>query len=116
RRAPRDRRVAPPAPARRRPRRSGLPRVGRHPRPDGLRTARAARRGRHGPRGRARVHRPAAPEGLMGLSMREVRWEAGGNVIVDGVTAEVPSGAVTGLLGPNGAGKSSLLRLVAGVV
>ena len=52
----------------------------------------------------------------MGLSLREVRWEAGGNVIVDGVTAEVPSGAVTGLLGPNGAGKSSLLRLVAGVV
>src|SRR5690625_3427611 len=52
----------------------------------------------------------------MGLSMRDVRWEAGGKVIVDGVRAEVPTGAVTGLLGPNGAGKSSLLRILAGVV
>ena len=51
----------------------------------------------------------------MGLSAREVRWEAGGRAVVDGVSFTVAEGSVTGLLGPNGAGKSSLLRLLAGV-
>ena len=52
----------------------------------------------------------------MDLNARDVRWGAGGQVIIDGVSVEVPAGSVTGLLGPNGAGKSSLLRLLAGVM
>ena len=51
----------------------------------------------------------------MDLNASDVRWGAGGHVIVDGVSVAVPAGSVTGLLGPNGAGKSSLLRLLAGV-
>jgi len=51
----------------------------------------------------------------MDLSARDVRWSAGGHLIIGGVSVEVPEGSVTGLLGPNGAGKSSLLRLLAGV-
>ncbi|HST40753.1 MAG TPA: ABC transporter ATP-binding protein [Conexibacter sp.] len=51
----------------------------------------------------------------MSLHARAVSWSAGGALIVDGVTLEVPVGATLGLLGPNGSGKSSLLRLLAGL-
>lgn len=48
----------------------------------------------------------------MTLATREVRWGAGGRMIVDGVTLEAAPGRVLGLIGPNGSGKSSLLRLL----
>ena len=48
----------------------------------------------------------------MTLATREVRWGAGGRMIVDGVTLEAKPGRVLGLIGPNGSGKSSLLRLL----
>lgn len=35
---------------------------------------------------------------------------------LDGVTAEIPRGAVTCIVGPNGAGKTTLLRLAAGLI
>jgi len=35
--------------------------------------------------------------------------------ILQGISATLPPGTVTGLLGPNGAGKSSLLRIIAGI-
>jgi ABC-2 type transport system ATP-binding protein len=39
-----------------------------------------------------------------------------GNVLaLDGLTLDVPSGAVFGILGPNGAGKTTLLRLLTGL-
>lgn len=48
----------------------------------------------------------------MTLETREVRWGAGGRMIVDGVTLQAAPGRVLGLIGPNGSGKSSLLRLL----
>ena len=48
----------------------------------------------------------------MTLATHEVRWGAGGRLIVDGVTLEVEPNRVLGLIGPNGSGKSSLLRLL----
>ncbi len=48
----------------------------------------------------------------MTLAARELRWGAGGRMIVDGVTLEAAPGRVLGLVGPNGSGKSSLLRLI----
>lgn len=38
-----------------------------------------------------------------------------GTSILQGISAALPPGTVTGLLGPNGAGKSSLLRIIAGI-
>jgi branched-chain amino acid transport system ATP-binding protein len=52
----------------------------------------------------------------MTLATREVRWGAGGRMIVDGVTLEAAPGRVLGLIGPNGSGKSTLFGLVSGTV
>ena len=41
---------------------------------------------------------------------------AGGKRALEGVTLEVPQGAIFGLLGPNGAGKSTLINILAGLV
>ncbi|MFC8132212.1 ABC transporter ATP-binding protein [Streptomyces sp. NPDC057302] len=51
-----------------------------------------------------------------GLRADRVSREAGGRLIVDGVTLAPPPGATVGLLGPNGSGKSTLLRILAGVL
>jgi iron complex transport system ATP-binding protein len=48
----------------------------------------------------------------MSISIRDASWKAGGTLILDGVTIDVPQGQILGLLGPNGSGKSSLLRLI----
>ncbi|MGW0532874.1 ABC transporter ATP-binding protein [Streptomyces sp. NPDC003032] len=51
-----------------------------------------------------------------GLRAERVAREAGGRLIVDGVSLAPPPGATVGLLGPNGSGKSTLLRILAGVL
>ncbi|GHC66148.1 ABC transporter ATP-binding protein [Streptomyces flavofungini] len=51
-----------------------------------------------------------------GLAAARVAHEAGGRLIVDGITLAPRPGTTLGLLGPNGSGKSTLLRLLAGVL
>ncbi|MGM7643693.1 ABC transporter ATP-binding protein [Nocardia sp. JW2] len=52
----------------------------------------------------------------MTLHARNVTWDRGGSLVVDGVSLTPSPGETVGLLGPNGSGKSSLLRLLNGVV
>jgi iron complex transport system ATP-binding protein len=40
----------------------------------------------------------------------------GTRTVLDGVTASIPSGQVTGIVGPNGAGKTTLLKIAAGLL
>ena len=52
---------------------------------------------------------------MTAIEVRELRVVRGGNVVLPGLTADVPAGSVTGLLGPSGSGKSTLLRSIVGV-
>jgi len=54
--------------------------------------------------------------GILPLSLREVRFTAGGRRIIDGVSAEIAAGPATIILGANGAGKSVLMRLMHGLL
>jgi branched-chain amino acid transport system ATP-binding protein len=48
------------------------------------------------------------------LEIRDLAKRFGGNRAVDGVSFDVPKGAIAGLIGPNGAGKTTLFGCVAG--
>ncbi|THV40224.1 ABC transporter ATP-binding protein [Glycomyces buryatensis] len=52
----------------------------------------------------------------MTLQTRDVTWNRGGRLVVDGITLDPRPGETIGLLGPNGSGKSSLIRLLSGAV
>jgi len=49
------------------------------------------------------------------ISARSLTKRYGTVVAVDGLSFDVPPGAITGFLGPNGAGKSSTLRMILGL-
>ncbi|MFE9363076.1 ABC transporter ATP-binding protein [Streptomyces sp. NPDC006978] len=51
-----------------------------------------------------------------GLRATRVSREAGGRIVLDGVSVAPPPGTTVGLLGPNGSGKTTLLRVMAGVL
>jgi sodium transport system ATP-binding protein len=50
------------------------------------------------------------------LTVRDLRKRFGDVRAVDGVSFDVPDGAITGLLGANGAGKSTTLGMMAGLL
>lgn len=50
------------------------------------------------------------------LSIAQLEKSYGTQRVLDGVSFEVPKGAIVGLLGPNGAGKSTLIRSIMGIV
>ncbi len=54
--------------------------------------------------------------GILPLTLREVRYMAGGRNIIDGISSEIAAGPTTIILGANGAGKSVLMRLMHGLL
>ena len=57
-----------------------------------------------------------APASILPLEVRDLRFEAGGQTLLAGVSFTLPAGGITVILGPNGAGKSLLLRLCHGLI
>lgn len=49
------------------------------------------------------------------LSTRDLRKRFGAVAAVDGVSLDIPAGAIVAVIGPSGCGKSTLLRLMAGL-
>lgn len=50
------------------------------------------------------------------LTLEHVCVRYGSRVVLEDVTATLPSGSLTGIIGPNGAGKSTLLKAMVGLV
>ncbi|MFO8055977.1 MAG: metal ABC transporter ATP-binding protein [bacterium] len=55
------------------------------------------------------------PEGVA-IEVRDLQVELSGAVILSGVNARIPEGAVSALIGPNGAGKTTLLLAILGII
>jgi tungstate transport system ATP-binding protein len=58
----------------------------------------------------------SATHGVLPLTLRDLRFVAGGRCIIDGISAEITAGPATIILGANGAGKSVLMRLMHGLL
>jgi ATP-binding cassette subfamily F protein 3 len=50
------------------------------------------------------------------LIIRDLTYRIGGRAVLDGASADLPTGSRTGLVGRNGAGKSTLLKLITGAL
>jgi ABC-2 type transport system ATP-binding protein len=57
---------------------------------------------------------PGTPDGV--LALLDLRRRYGPTVALDGLSLEVPHGAVVGFVGPNGAGKTTAMRIALGVL
>jgi tungstate transport system ATP-binding protein len=57
-----------------------------------------------------------AAHGILPLTLRDVRFAAGGRSIIHGISTEIAAGPATVILGANGAGKSVLMRLMHGLL
>jgi tungstate transport system ATP-binding protein len=58
----------------------------------------------------------ATAHGILPLTLRDLRFNAGGRTIIHGISAQITAGPATIILGANGAGKSVLMRLMHGLL
>jgi tungstate transport system ATP-binding protein len=57
-----------------------------------------------------------AAAGILPLTLRDLRFSAGGREIIHGISLSIEAGPATIILGANGAGKSVLMRLMHGLL
>jgi energy-coupling factor transporter ATP-binding protein EcfA2 len=50
------------------------------------------------------------------IELQQLTKRYGDTLAVDGISATIPPGVVTGFLGPNGAGKSTTMRMILGLI
>jgi ABC-type branched-subunit amino acid transport system ATPase component/ABC-type branched-subunit amino acid transport system permease subunit len=58
---------------------------------------------------------PAAREGGVSLSVRDLTMRFGGLTALDRVSLDIRAGHITALVGPNGSGKSTLVNVISGI-
>ena len=63
-----------------------------------------------------RTSPPTSPSTTTTLTARGLRFERGGQMVLDGVSLTVGPETCLGVVGPNGVGKSTLLQLLAGLL
>jgi len=51
----------------------------------------------------------------MNIEFHNVTYSAGGQIVIDGLSLQIPSGQRCVIAGPNGSGKTTVLRLLAGL-
>ncbi len=62
------------------------------------------------------ANRPASPATMATLIARQVRFERGGQTVLDGVSLTIGPETCLGVVGPNGVGKSTLLQILASLL
>ncbi|RMD86255.1 MAG: ATP-binding cassette domain-containing protein [Candidatus Dadabacteria bacterium] len=50
------------------------------------------------------------------IKIRDLHKSFGSQVVLDGISLEIPTGKITTIVGPSGVGKSVLLKLIAGIL
>lgn len=60
--------------------------------------------------------RARGPSGMWPVALHDLRFDAGGKTLIDGLAFDLQPGGRSIVMGPNGAGKSLLLRLLAGLL
>lgn len=58
----------------------------------------------------------SAPRSEYAFKVRNLTKDYDGNVVLNNISFDIPSGKIVGLLGPNGCGKTTLMKILSGLI